>query len=85
MDEELRGVLQRLGVLRESGHEHLSGSLVIPVFDEHGTPVQLYGRKVSPRLRAGTPNHLYLPGPRRGMFNREAFAAVGGSLWCASR
>jgi DNA primase len=40
--EQLRGSLQRLGVLRESGHEHLSGSLVIPVCDEHGTVVQLY-------------------------------------------
>jgi DNA primase len=79
--EELRGALQRLGVLRESGHEHLSGSLVIPVFDEHGAPVQLYGRKIAVRgLRAGTPLHLYLPGPRRGVFNREALAAAGGEL-----
>jgi DNA primase len=68
-------------VLRGSGHEHLSGSLVIPVFDEHGTPVQLYGRKITTRgLRAGTPLHLYLPGPRRGVFNREALAAAGGEL-----
>jgi DNA primase len=79
--EELRGALQRLGILRGSGHEHLSGSLVIPVFDEHGTPVQLYGRKITRRgLRAGTPLHLYLPGPRRGVFNREALAAAGGEL-----
>jgi hypothetical protein len=27
----VRGSLQRLGVLRESGHEHLNGSLVVPV------------------------------------------------------
>jgi DNA primase len=78
---ELRGALQRLGILRESGHEHLSGSLVIPVFDEHGAPVQLYGRKIAAHgLRAGTALHLYLPGPRRGVFNREAFGAAGGEL-----
>jgi DNA primase len=78
--EELRGALQRLGVLRESGHEHLSGSLVVPVFDEHGAPVQLYGRKIGGGLRAGTSRHLYLPGPRRGVFNRDALAAAGGEL-----
>ena len=27
---ELRGQLQKLGLLRESGHEHFNGSLVIP-------------------------------------------------------
>ncbi len=78
--EELRGALQRLGVLRESGHEHLSGSLVVPVFDEHGAPVQLYGRKIGGGLRAGASRHLYLPGPRRGVFNLEALAAAGGEL-----
>ena len=30
----IRAQLQRLGVLRESGHEHLTGSLVVPLFDE---------------------------------------------------
>ena len=27
----IRGQLQRIGLLRESGHEHFNGSLVIPV------------------------------------------------------
>ena len=78
--EQLRGSLQRLGVLRESGHEHLSGSLVIPVCDEHGTTVQLYGRKIRVGLRTGTALHLYLPGPRRGVFNREALGAADGEV-----
>jgi hypothetical protein len=34
--EELRGRLQRLGILRESGHEHFNGSVVIPVIDHMG-------------------------------------------------
>src|SRR5258708_4402563 len=33
---ELRGRLEWLGFFRASGHEHLAGSLVIPVFDEAG-------------------------------------------------
>ena len=71
---EVRARLQRLGVLRESGHEHFNGSLVVPVFDVGGAVVEVYGRKITPGLRPGTPQHLYLPGPHRGVFNREALA-----------
>ena len=71
---ELRARLQRLGLLRESGHEHFNGSLVIPVMDEAGNVTEVYGRKVTPRLREGTPLHLYLPGPHRGVWNVEALA-----------
>lgn len=72
---EVRGQLQRLGVLRESGHEHLRGSLVVPIRDGAGRIVNLYGRKIRDNLRAGTPDHLYLPGPHRGVLNLGAFAA----------
>ncbi len=71
----IRERLQALGVLRESGHEHFRGSLVIPIFDEARAVVGLYGRKVGKHLRPGTPLHLYLPGPHRGVWNVEAFAA----------
>ena len=30
---ELRGRLQRLGVFRASGHEHLNGCVVVPIID----------------------------------------------------
>jgi len=71
---EIRTRLQALGVIRESGHEHFNGSLVLPVFDSQGHVAEMYGRKVTDRLRAGTPNHLYLPGPHAGIWNEEARA-----------
>lgn len=78
---ELRGKLQELGVFRATGHEHLSGSLVIPVGDVNGEVVQLYGRKLRDDLNhRGSSRHLYLPGPRRGVFNAKALAAAGGEL-----
>jgi DNA primase catalytic core len=80
--EELRGRLERLGVLRESGHEHLAGSLVIPLFDDTGGVVGMYGRKISEHLRSGTPQHLYLPGPHRGVFNWEALRASKTVILC---
>ncbi len=58
----IRGQLQRVGLMRASGHEHFSGSLVIPVLDEHGAVTEVYGRKLLDNLRPGTPKHLYLPG-----------------------
>lgn len=79
---ELRTRLQRLGLLRESGHEHFNGSLVIPVLDEAGNVTEVYGRKVTPKLRPGTPLHLYLPGPHRGVWNVEALAAHQEIILC---
>jgi len=74
---ELRGRLQRIGVLRASGHEHFNGSLVVPVRDAAGRVVEVYGRKLRDDLRAGTPKHLYLPGPHAGVFNLAGVVAAG--------
>ena len=79
---EQRGQLQRLGILRESGHEHLNGSLVIPIFDEQGHVTEMYGRKITTGLRPGTPLHLYLPGPHRGVFNVEALSSSKEIILC---
>jgi len=78
----LRGRLEALGVYRASGHEHLTGSLVIPLFDADGRVVQLYGRKIRDDLREGTPKHLYLSGPHRGVFNREGLAGAEDVIVC---
>jgi hypothetical protein len=58
--QSIRKRLQGLGILRPTGHEHLSGSLVVPVLGADGRVVDLYGRKVSTKLRGGTPLHLFL-------------------------
>ena len=68
--ETLRVRLTALGVWRESGHEHFNGCIVVPLF-EAGKIVSFYGR----RIGKGTINHLYPPGPHRGLFNPEAFAS----------
>lgn len=70
--QEMRTRLQRLGILRDSGHEHFNGSVVVPITDSDGTVVEMYGRKITAGLRAGTPLHLYLPGPHRGVWNVDA-------------
>jgi DNA primase len=74
---QIRGRLQRLGLYRDSGHEHFNGSLVMPVMSESGEVTEIYGRKITPNLAKGTPLHLYLPGPHRGVWNAAACAAHG--------
>ena len=78
----MRGRLQRLGIYRESGHEHFNGSVVIPVFDSAGAVVEMYGRKITASLRPGTPDHLYLPGAHRGVWNEEALIASKEIILC---
>ena len=92
----LKSRLQALGVMRkETGHEHLSGSVVFPVCDPRtGHITQLYGRKITDGLRKGTPLHLYLERPKSGVWNGAALihqreiilceAIIDAlTLWCA--
>jgi hypothetical protein len=80
----MRGRLQRVGVMRESGHEHFTGSVVFPVFDLAGNVTEMYGRKITPGLRVGTPLHTYLPGPHKGVWNEEALLASKEIVLCES-
>jgi DNA primase catalytic core len=80
--KEIRARLERLGLFRESGHEHFTGSLVIPIFDEGGNVTEVYGRKLRDDLKPGTPMHLYLPGPHRGVWNLEALQASKEIILC---
>jgi DNA primase catalytic core len=84
---EMSTALQRVGILRDSGHEHFNGSIVVPLFgaSANGAPravVGAYARKLLDNLRAGTPKHLYLPGPHRGVFNREGLEGQSEIILC---
>lgn len=95
----IRERLTKLGVYRESGHEHFNGCVVFPILGKGGAIEGLYGRKIE-KQAAGLANHLYLPGAHRSVWNAgclepEALRASGGSLilceaiidamtfWCA--
>ncbi|PHM44389.1 CHC2 zinc finger domain-containing protein [Xenorhabdus szentirmaii] len=82
--EALRRRLRDSGIMRESGHEHFVGSLVVPVIDAEGQVRELYGRKIGERLRDGTPMHLYLPGAHRGVWNGQALRASKSLILCES-
>lgn len=82
---EVREKLQRLGVYRASGHEHLNGCLVVPVLDlETGDVRQLYGRRIAPghKIPSGQPKHLYLSLPLAGVWNEAALVASREVIVC---
>ena len=66
----LRERLTRLGLLRDTGHEHLRGRIVFPVIAENGEIGTVYGRAIDDGGKHD--RHLFLPGPQRGIFNPAA-------------
>src|SRR5262249_8436749 len=44
--------------------------------------VGIYGRKVTSRLREGTPLHLYLKGPHRGVWNWQGLVDAQEVILC---
>ncbi|MDR4880080.1 DNA primase [Escherichia ruysiae] len=82
--EKIRARLKGVGVLRESGHEHFTGSLVVPVMDLNGQIREMYGRKIGGDLRKGTPLHLYLPGAHGGVWNEQALIGSSTVVLCES-
>ena len=77
----LRSRLQELGVYAPSGHERFRGCITVPLYDETGAVVQLYGRRISNKV-ARNERHLVLPAPIRGIFNRDAFVASREMILC---
>ena len=68
---EIMKQLQELGILNSKGHEHFYNCVTFPLYDLAGNPAGIYGR----RIAGEGPPHLYLPGERKGLFNRQAAKA----------
>ncbi len=82
---KIRARLNKLGLYRDSGHEHLTGSLIIPVINEAGDVCELYARKIADRQRPDALLHLYLPrqnGRDRGVFNRAGLVGQTEIILC---
>jgi DNA primase catalytic core len=79
LSAEGRAALKRIGLTTEKGRELMQGCVVFPLTDAGaGQVVSLYGRRAElnpqPAIRTGRSpqlTHLYLPGPRRGVFNPQ--------------
>jgi DNA primase len=79
----LKEQLQRIGVLRPTGHEHFNGCVVFPIYDARGEVVEMYGRRLLCPVREA-PAHWYLAGPRAGVWNAPGLTGQEEWLVCGS-
>ena len=68
-DPDVIKALKRIGILNTKGHEVFYNCVVFPLYSARGSIMNLYGRNIDDE--AGT-THLYLPGERSGLVNRQA-------------
>lgn len=78
-----RGHLQRLGLLKETGHEFFRGAMVIPYNNDAGQIVGAYGRR--PLHQRRTPAyHLYWNAQQVSFFNATAEVLPSTLILCKS-
>lgn len=83
----IRTRLQKLGLYRDTGHEHFNGCVVfpIPAADGTGQIMDVYGRKtLGNRLATRCHLDLHLNDQRRGVWNIDAFTATEEIILCPS-
>ncbi len=68
-DEEIIKSLKTIGILNNKGKEIFYNCVVFPLYDTKGVIVSLYGRNIDEECEV---DHLYLPGKRCGLVNRQA-------------
>jgi DNA primase catalytic core len=79
----MRDALEEIGILRDTGHEHLRGCIVIPLMTTKGEIVQIYGRRLDNGGKSKQ-RHFYLPRPLAGVFNFEALQQFEEIILCES-
>ncbi|CAB1063451.1 DNA primase, phage associated [Olavius sp. associated proteobacterium Delta 1] len=80
-DPDVIKALRRIGILNGKGHEIFYNCVVFPLYSNRGSIVNLYGRNIEDDPASSRPGrdyaatsvtHLYLPGRRTGLVNRQA-------------
>lgn len=78
----IRGGLQRLGLLKPSGHEFFRGSLIFPFTNRNNLITGGYGRRTTPKLKSGSVYHLHWHTEHTGLFNQEILARFNKVILC---
>lgn len=83
-EELARGALQRIGLLKPSGHEFFRGALLFPCFDEDGKVTGGYGRRITPKLKAYSVYHVHWTSETMTFFNLKALQQYKKVILCKS-
>lgn len=77
-----RGALQRLGLLKPSGHEFFRGCVVFPFLDTDGSITGAYGKRITPKLRAGSVYQVHWITERTRFFNERTLIDAREVILC---
>ena len=83
-ESETRGMLQRLGLFKPSGHEFFRGSLVVPFIDESGVTTGGYGRRITTKLKSNSVYHVHWLSRELSFFNVKALINYDHVVLCKS-
>lgn len=78
----IRGGLQRLGLLKPSGHEFFRGSLIFPFINEDNQIMGGYGRRTTPKLKSGSVYHLHWYTEQISLFNQGVLSEFNKVILC---
>ena len=68
-DKDIIKSLKTIGILNKNGKEFFYNCVVFPLYDPNGAVISLYGRNI---IESAEIHHLYLPGKRSGLVNRQS-------------
>ncbi len=82
--KEQLDALKAMGLLLDSCYERFNGSLVVPVINENIVK-EVYGRRIAAGHQRKHPSsHHYLPGPHRGIWNKDGIENQTSIILCES-
>ncbi|EAR11065.1 toprim domain-containing protein [Reinekea blandensis] len=77
-----RGALQRVGLLKPSGHEFFRGALVVPFINGEGIVTGAYGRRITKKLKTHSVYFVHWRTPETRFFNEAAIQKQSEVFLC---
>ena len=80
--DKSRGALQRIGLLKPSGHEFFRGAIIFPFTDSSGNVNGGYGRRITHKLKSHSVYHVHCLTEQTTFFNVSALEKYSVIILC---